>query len=337
MANAVASSSRTRRQNEPSQRSPRPNGETESDEEESERQAKPRILVEAGWTNATFVNRPIVKSTALINKIIKLQADLTQVIVEINEGLERARDLAREIEECSEDDDMIKSIEKNFLRNLEQRQLIQIQHDVLGEMSLKLRANEELVDADSYYENRCAELSAQYEAKTARAKFKESEDYQSFRALIWEINHEEGGPPITFYLPKEDGDESDEDFEMGSMVQTYRCPITLLPFKEAVTRFVVTWHCSYRRSTLSPPLSVTCKHSFSRQAILEMFDQQRARAAASTINCPVSGCKEKLARHDLKDDPRLQKLCDAAEKRKALYGHDDGDDSEAELIDDDDD
>ncbi len=42
------------------------------------------------------------------------------------------------------------------------------------------------------------------------------------------------------FLPKSDADESDDDdFEMGGTTQNYRCPVTMLPFKDAVTRWVL--------------------------------------------------------------------------------------------------
>jgi len=41
---------------------------------------------------------------------------------------------------------------------------------------------------------------------------------------------------MTTWLPRGDGDNSDdEDFEVGGQTQNYRCPITLLPFEDAMT------------------------------------------------------------------------------------------------------
>lgn len=60
----------------------------------------------------------------------------------------------------------------------------------------------------------------------------------TFRQGIWEINHEgEACPPMSRWLPRSDGDASDdEDFEVGGTLQTFKCPITLMPFTDAAKR-----------------------------------------------------------------------------------------------------
>ena len=46
-------------------------------------------------------------------------------------------------------------------------------------------------------------------------------------------------PPLTSFIPREEDDASDDDdFEMGGTTQNYRCPITLQPFVNPVTRSV---------------------------------------------------------------------------------------------------
>ena len=53
-----------------------------------------------------------------------------------------------------------------------------------------------------------------------------------------EIHHpNEACPPMSRWLPRSEEDASDDDdFEMGGTTQNYRCPITLLPYKDAVTK-----------------------------------------------------------------------------------------------------
>ena len=117
MVNAVASSSRTGRSNGSARRSP----DAEGGEAEEERLVKPKIIYEEGWTVDTFVSRPLKKADMMLNKaglpdfslgliltvcaqIRSLQADTESVIFEINEGLDRAKDIAIDVEECNEDD-----------------------------------------------------------------------------------------------------------------------------------------------------------------------------------------------------------------------------------------
>lgn len=54
-------------------------------------------------------------------------------------------------------------------------------------------------------------------------------------------NPGQGMPPVSQFLPKEDGDDSDEeDFEMGGVSQDYNCPITLKPLLDPVTSYVLS-------------------------------------------------------------------------------------------------
>jgi hypothetical protein len=52
------------------------------------------------------------------------------------------------------------------------------------------------------------------------------------------VNHDqEAMPPVTTWLPREDGDGDDEEeFEMGGTTQNYRCPLTLQPYVNAMTQ-----------------------------------------------------------------------------------------------------
>ncbi len=60
----------------------------------------------------------------------------------------------------------------------------------------------------------------------------------AFRTAVWEVRHEdEPCPPMSNWLPREEGDEEDDDdFEVGGTTQRYTCPITLVAYKDAVTR-----------------------------------------------------------------------------------------------------
>lgn len=42
-------------------------------------------------------------------------------------------------------------------------------------------------------------------------------------------------PPVSHWLERQDGDESDSDIEMGGQTQNYRCPLSLRPIEDAVT------------------------------------------------------------------------------------------------------
>ena len=46
-------------------------------------------------------------------------------------------------------------------------------------------------------------------------------------------------PPITEFIEKEDGDDSDDDdLEVGGITQDYKCPLTLRTLENPVTSYV---------------------------------------------------------------------------------------------------
>lgn len=74
---------------------------------------------------------------------------------------------------------------------------------------------------------------------------------------MWDIGHEDQAcPPISSFLEKgehrgkvstypiansgvsgpEDPESDDDDIEIGGTTQDYKCPLTLLPYENAVTR-----------------------------------------------------------------------------------------------------
>ncbi len=68
-----------------------------------------------------------------------------------------------------------------------------------------------------------------------------NDHYKSFRTSIWEINHTTPCPPMSDFLSlkRPDGGEDvdeDEDIEIGGQTMEYKCPITLMPFVNAVKR-----------------------------------------------------------------------------------------------------
>jgi hypothetical protein len=89
---------------------------------------------------------------------------------------------------------------------------------------------------------------------------KNSKLYKEFKETVWDIRHtDEACPPVSTFLEKgslrldsalpfqllilrstgpDDPESDDDDIEMGGTTQEYKCPLTLLPYVDAVTRFV---------------------------------------------------------------------------------------------------
>lgn len=85
---------------------------------------------------------------------------------------------------------------------------------------------------------------------------KNSEHYKDFKQAVWDIGHlDTACPPISSFLEKggkiakgifpslkpvhtgpEDPESDDDDIEIGGTTQDYKCPLTLLPYEDAVKR-----------------------------------------------------------------------------------------------------
>ncbi|KAG5715203.1 E3 SUMO-protein ligase nse2 [Termitomyces sp. T112] len=170
---------------------------------------------------------------------------------------------------------------------------MQAHEKVLEDLAQQIGQGEVLEDFIHHYMSGVKERKKKYDKMTSRQKYAKSQEYARFRNNIYEVQHPDTAiPPITEFLPKEDGDDSDEDddLEMGGISQNYNCPITLTLLVDPVT-------------------SDVCQHSFSKAAIFQSFRGTEA------IKCPASGCTKRFTRANLKPDKDLAKRVKAYERR----------------------
>ncbi|WWC88777.1 uncharacterized protein L201_003690 [Kwoniella dendrophila CBS 6074] len=273
---------------------------------------------EEGWTKETFVNRSLSKNDpAIIPQLRQVVDKLKEAIGRIEEGLDVAKETAMALEDSKQDEPSITEVENTFFRALNQRELLKIKIEVLEEMSTRLRGNEEFGNIEKSFAELADPREKAYMAKSQRAKYKNSKEYVDFRQALWEINHETACPPVSQWLEKGDDDVSDDDdFDMGGQTQNYRCPITLMLYKEATT-------------------STKCGHNYSKAAIEDLIES--TRKAKRQSKCPVTGCSVPLSKADLKPNPSLQKRADDFERRQQRREdeREDGDDTIAIEEDDD--
>jgi len=156
------------------------------------------------------------------------------------------------------------------------------------------------------YEKGVKKRLGEYRAQTTRQKYAKKPTYQTFREAIHEAQHPgEFIPPITEFIPKEDGDASDDDdeLEVGGVTQDYKCPISLTIL-------------------INPLTSKVCGHSFSAGAIRDFLGNNRTRKQ----KCPASGCTRQICLEDLEPDKVLEKRVKAAERRLQRQERDEGSD-----------
>jgi len=159
--------------------------------------------------------------------------------------------------------------------------------DSIDDVYQKLGQGESIVDSIERYDKGVETRMEGYVAKTTRQKYAKSEVYTKFKHGIYEAQHPGAAiPPISEFISREDGDDSDDEdeLEMGGVTQSYTCPITLTPL-------------------VAPMTSQICGHSFSEEAIRQSF-----RGSTSVAKkCPTSGCNKSFKLTDLKPDPALAK------------------------------
>ncbi|KAL1713012.1 hypothetical protein EV715DRAFT_212543 [Schizophyllum commune] len=182
------------------------------------------------------------------------------------------------------------------------RELIDVAADMNAhEMSLedihgRLVAGEEIVGLREKYKADVVERMNAYNSKTSRQKYAKVKEYATFREQVFQVEHpDEPMPPVSEFIPKEDGDESDDDdMEVGGVSQTFTCPLTLGVLKD-------------------PHTSKLCGHSYSGAAIKDYFNSGRK---GERKQCPAAGCSTQLARADVEEDAALARRVKLWERRQ---------------------
>ncbi|PVF99538.1 hypothetical protein CPB86DRAFT_756692 [Serendipita vermifera] len=152
----------------------------------------------------------------------------------------------------------------------------------------------QLTDPTAMWNGRVEESAEAYNKKTSRQKYATSQAYREYKEEVWGIENDGAMPPLTSFIPKEDGDASDdEDVEVGGMTVSFRDPLT--------------------RAWLDHPMtSKKCRHSYSRDSIFEYLGSR----SDTQRKCPAAGCGEMVSRKDLEEDANLARLVRNAKRRE---------------------
>ncbi|EMD39937.1 hypothetical protein CERSUDRAFT_132615 [Gelatoporia subvermispora B] len=199
--------------------------------------------------------------------------------------------------------------------DLMMRDLIDTEHELLSheraleEIKQKVASKEPVSDVVNRYEKGVRNKLDEYKGKTTRQKYGKNDEYHKFRQAIFEVQHPDTAmPPAIEFLPREEGDDSDDDEDVlvGGVTQDFKCPLTLTLLQDPVT-------------------SSVCGHSFSAVAIKEYLKYNRT----AKKQCPASGCKQYISLGDLEPDKDLAKKVKDAARRQRMR---DSDDDAEEII-----
>ncbi|KAJ2360552.1 hypothetical protein H4R23_000964 [Coemansia sp. Cherry 401B] len=164
------------------------------------------------------------------------------------------------------------------------RKLIDAQYRLDLERSLVTRLATQLDSLDNVeaeYLSSWEQGMAEYQALDDSGKYGRNEKYRDFRQQLWDLTHE--GEPMPSLFGDGGGNEEDEDLVIAGARINYRCPVT------------TSW-------LVDPVTSKTCKHSFSREAILDYI-----RGHGGGCACPVGGCSRRIRPQDLYPDKVLER------------------------------
>ncbi|KAF9454742.1 hypothetical protein P691DRAFT_194209 [Macrolepiota fuliginosa MF-IS2] len=188
----------------------------------------------------------------------------------------------------------VEEIDKYMRESLDLIGVMKAHAGALTSVRQKGLQGEEIANAGDCYTTAVQVNLASYKNKTTRQKYAKQEAYVAFRSRIWESQHPGTPmPPITEQIPREQGDNSDEDddLEIGGVTQNYLCPITLTLLDDPYT-------------------STVCGHSFSGAAIRATF-----RTPSALNKCPAAGCAKSFRLADCKSDKGLAKRVKAHKRR----------------------
>ncbi|KAJ7095970.1 hypothetical protein B0H15DRAFT_946513 [Mycena belliarum] len=250
---------------------------------------------------ANFADQPLTKADCgKIQGLVKDWDGIEEVMHQPSPIIARVASAMAEVagEEAQEGLTELDRVMKSLL---DTQALMTGHSTVLSDIIQRVARGDDLTKASDEYTRLVDAMNAEYKSKTTRQRYAKSDQYITFKEAIYEVDHPGSAmPPITDYIPREDGDESDDDDDvvMGGVTQEYKCPLMMTLLKDPLT-------------------SSVCKHSFSGDAIREMFANKRGPQ-----KCPAAGCSKSFTLADCKPNPDLARKVKAFERRQARVQED---------------
>ncbi|KAJ9122329.1 hypothetical protein QFC22_001750 [Naganishia vaughanmartiniae] len=176
-------------------------------------------------------------------KIVKRQRADSDEEVEAEEGGEQEGEEAAVQDDAEEkrNEEATISLEEKIKQLIDEIKVLECRIKALQQIHAELQENHEMEDIKGEIQRRFVKELGTYPQASDRTKYKNSEYYKTFKQTVWDIRHEdEACPPISTFLEKgpDDPESDDDDIEVGGTTQLFKCPLTLLPFEDAVTRYV---------------------------------------------------------------------------------------------------
>ncbi|KAJ7147531.1 hypothetical protein C8R43DRAFT_535232 [Mycena crocata] len=250
-----------------------------------------------------FADQPLTKADC--SKIQGLASDWDSIETALHQPSPIISGVAASMTEAAGEDaqEGLAELDRVMKGLLDVQALMTGHSKVLSDIIQSVARGDDITNAKDKYLSLVDDMNAEYDSKTTRQKYMKNDQYVSFKEGIYEVDHPGSAmPPITDFIPREDGDESDDDDDviMGGVTQEYKCPLMMTILEDPLT-------------------SSVCKHSFSSVAIKDMFKNKHGAQ-----KCPASGCSKSFTLADCKPDPDLARKVKAF-KRRQLRTQEDSD------------
>ncbi|KAJ7175756.1 hypothetical protein C8R46DRAFT_989868 [Mycena filopes] len=271
-----------------------PKAEPEEDESDDD----DRIDVE------NFADQPLTKADCgKIQGLVKDWESVEQLMHQPSPIITNAATAMAEVagEEALEGLAELDRVMKNLL---DVQALMKGQSKALSDIIQQVATGADITNAKETYLSLVEDVNADYDKLTTRQKYMKNDQYVNFKESIYEVDHAGSAmPPITDFIPRENGDESDDDDDviMGGVTQEYKCPLLMTTLKNPLT-------------------SSVCKHSFSGDALKELF-----RGKPGPMKCPTSGCSKQFTLAQCHPNPELARKIKAHERRQKRAQEDNSD------------
>ncbi|EJU03289.1 hypothetical protein DACRYDRAFT_106452 [Dacryopinax primogenitus] len=303
----------TRRSQARKARPPAPEADSDENDHLEGEGAGEGAAPSAFFSLQTFRNQPVDSGSDRM-----LRAFLTNWSMPAGHAEERGvgllADTARAVGEAGGDEELDRELESAIRKMIDVQQRIRAHTATLDGLRQRIAQGEKLADLTELYTQGAQEKWEVWEGKTARQRYGKDEGYFQFRDGVWQGQNGDDNAMapdfITKELEREDGDlaDEDEDIFVGGNTQQLKCPLTL----------------RYLTSCLT---STKCKHSYSREAILQYLPPQGGK------QCPATGCDVLVSRAELVEDKDKERRARRAEE-KEREGHLGLDEEPVEEMDD---
>ncbi|THH01561.1 hypothetical protein EW026_g1173 [Hermanssonia centrifuga] len=189
---------------------------------------------------ADFGEQPLDKAQA--TRIGGIASDWNSIRTQIHgNSYALVRDVAASIAEFTDGekgDKALLGIEDMMKGLVDTEHELLVHEETLNELHQKVARGESIIYITSLYEETVQRRIAEYRKKTTRQKYVKNDEYASFKQAIFEVQHPDTAmPPVSDFIPKEDGDDSDEDedIQVGGVMQDYKCPLSLTILVDPLT------------------------------------------------------------------------------------------------------